>query len=371
VRCFVFSYACPPLQFSREEPINGGTLDDFKKYGVVSLVERKREREGCNPDVEVQVSMPLLRIINSDKYVPDHLLMVNRPDNKFTTLEEVQAYSLMCSINAQLLTKVNAQPITPATLRPGATLVQAVFRAEAAANGADTTELDSQLAVFDAEVCARSEPPILYRVVRATKRSTRASNLPETDRVVLLSASGEFASDSVVVYPGKGHAANQSKSITFGSEDRGLLVRSKKDGLTGIIEKVHKAHPTALYAEVVTTRTFKVDLLSTLEKEARALVQKTLGNAEPPVKKGRPKKAGVAKDPAQIERERLNKAKPDEAVLNDRAVLGKLPSMVVHRQNMVRSVGRVFAGLFANIRVRELMKKGKELADGHNNDTID
>jgi len=146
------------LQISPAETLNGGTVDDFAKYGLADIVTTPGDKR------QIVLSKPLLCILNgtdsSTQLVPPILLRTVR-DYHDTTQELAQLYSLAASYNAIAVMKVDRPALTLANLRPGA-IRWTVARQEASASAgvAATSVLDKELATaedIDAGI-ARNSP---------------------------------------------------------------------------------------------------------------------------------------------------------------------------------------------------------------------
>ncbi len=92
-------YSNPRFQFVRDESVEGTGLGGF------GLFDLKKSNTGARHFNSVHTSMPMLRILNDRKLVPDGPLIKDRG----LTLEEIQLHSPRCSLNARVL-KVKQAP---------------------------------------------------------------------------------------------------------------------------------------------------------------------------------------------------------------------------------------------------------------------
>jgi len=147
------------LQISPAETLNGGTVDDFAKYGLADIVKTPGGKR------QIVLSKPLLCILNgtdpANQLVPPILLRTVR-DYHGDTQELAQLHSLAVSYNAIAVIKVDRPALTLANLRPGAIRWTKPRQAASASAGvAATSVLDKELATAeDIEAAITRDSPL-------------------------------------------------------------------------------------------------------------------------------------------------------------------------------------------------------------------
>jgi len=165
------------LQISPAETLNGGTVDDFAKYGLADIVKTPNGKR------QIVLSKPMLCILNETDHlthlVPPILLRTVR-DYHGDTQELAQLHSLAASYNAIALMKVNRPALTMANLRPGAVRWTKEHQAAgASAAAAAASVLDKELATTEEIEAAMAHNSPLKMVV-CEKRCNPPPSPPAT-----------------------------------------------------------------------------------------------------------------------------------------------------------------------------------------------
>jgi hypothetical protein len=302
------------LQVSLGERVNGKTVGELRRRGVIGMVPAPPYSTMGNKRVFLRMALPLLSLLNDmravgcEAMVPTEFLDWIRPYSH-KSHERVQLFSLRVSLEALCVMEVDPPRLTLGNLRPGA-----VFSTEA---------LRDTAVLVDKEAIKRA-------VLKGT--TSHIPIFPSEDELKIHASN---TSAVAMVHYSNSKEAGVDALIHFGNNQGGYYMQSK--GLEDILKST-SAGPGLVgqHARKMRARTAKAQVLA-LELCYVPRVASLEGTASLGALQGKAA-SSVRVASKQGDRKKLKKAKLAVAELkNDRLV-------IIHKGIATATLGWVFAG---------------------------